>query len=154
MPVNHWSLKGFKASVLSPAWLCFVWFGITAGISLLEAPVKFTAPTISREIALDVGRVVFLALNRVELIMLILLMILIRAAGQARQLWLLWAPLVLILIAQSAWLLPDLAARAQQIVAGNTPGPSIAHGTYALLEILKLVLLLALGFRTMPKAPS
>lgn len=152
MPVYRRWLKDFKGSVSNPAWLCFTWFGITAGISLLEAPVKFTAPTITREIALDVGRVVFLALNQAELIMLILLMILIRISGQARRLWLAWAPLVLIMIAQSAWLLPELAARSQQIVVGMDPGPSIAHGTYAALEILKLLLLLYLGFRTLPRA--
>ena len=43
----------------NPGWVAFVWFGMTAGISLLEAPVKFTAPSLTREVALDVGRVVF-----------------------------------------------------------------------------------------------
>lgn len=151
MPAIQASLKVLAAGIRNPAWLCFTWFGLTAGISLLEGPVKFTAPTISREIALDVGRVVFLALNRVELVALILLLILIRTSGLARHLWGLWAPLVLIMLAQSAWLLPELAARSQQIVAGIDPGSSMAHGTYAALELLKLLLLLVLGFRTMPR---
>lgn len=150
MPVNGPLLKGLWAGIRNPAWLCFVWFGLTAGISLLEAPVKFTAPTISREIALDVGRVVFLALNRVEMIALILLLILIRVSGWSRRLWAAWAPLVLIMIAQTAWLLPELAERSKMIVTGLDPGPSIAHGVYAVLELLKLVLLLFLGFRTLP----
>jgi hypothetical protein len=55
------------------------------------------------------------------------------------------------MLAQSAWLLPELAARSQQIVAGIDPGSSMAHGTYAALELLKLLLLLVLGFRTMPR---
>jgi hypothetical protein len=152
MPVNGPLLKGLSAGIRNPAWLCFVWFGLTAGISLLEAPVKFTAPTITREIALDVGRVVFLALNRVEMIALILLLVLIRVSGWSRRLWPAWAPLVLIMIAQTAWLLPELAERSKLIVTGLDPGPSIAHGAYAVLELLKLVLLLFLGFRTMPRA--
>lgn len=150
MPVNGPLLKGLWAGIRNPAWLCFVWFGLTAGISLLEAPVKFTAPTITREIALDVGRVVFLALNRVEMIALILLLVLIRVSGWSRRLWPAWAPLVLIMVAQTAWLLPELAERSKLIVAGLDPGPSIAHGAYGVLELLKLVLLLFLGFRTMP----
>lgn len=150
MPVNRPSLKGLGAAVKNPAWLCFAWFGLTAGISLLEAPVKFTAPTITREIALDVGRVVFLALNRVEMVALILLLILIRISGWSRTLWAAWGPLTLIMIAQTAWLLPELGERSKQIVAGLDPGPSVAHATYAVLELLKLVLLLVIGFRTLP----
>lgn len=154
MPVNRPSLKGLWAAVKNPAWLCFAWFGLTAGISLLEAPVKFTAPTITREIALDVGRVVFLALNRVEIIALILLLVLVRASGWSRRLAAAWGPLALIVILQSAWLLPVLAERSKQIVVGLDPGPSIAHGAYAVLELLKLLLLLFIGFRTMPQGRS
>lgn len=154
MPVIRPSLKALWARVRNPAWLCFVWFGLTAGISLLEAPVKFTAPTITREIAVDVGRVVFLALNRAEMIALILLLVLIRISGSSRRLWAAWAPLTLIMIAQTAWLLPELAERSKMVVVGLDPGPSIAHGAYAVLELTKLALLLFLGFRTMPEARS
>lgn len=149
MPVNRPSLKDLWVSAKNPAWLSFAWFGLTAGISLLEAPVRFTAPTITREIALDVGRVVFLALNRVEMVALILLLVLIRASGWSRKLAAAWGPLTLIVILQSAWLLPVLAERSKQIVVGMDPGPSIAHGAYAVLELLKLLLLLFIGFRTM-----
>ncbi len=151
MPVNRQSLKALWTRVANPAWLCFVWFGMTAGISLLEAPVKFTAPTITREIALDVGRVVFSALNQAEVIALILLLILVRISGIARQWWMVIAPLALIVIAQSVWLLPELSERSQQIIAGIEPGPSFAHGAYAVLELAKLSLLLILGFCCMPK---
>jgi hypothetical protein len=154
MPVNRQSLKALGRSVANPAWVCFVWFGMTAGISLLEAPVKFTAPTITREIALDVGRVVFSALNQAEVIALILLLVLVRISGNARQLWVAIGPLALIVIAQSVWLLPELSERSKQIIAGLDPGPSIAHGAYAVLELSKLALLLYLGFRCMPKAPA
>lgn len=155
MPVNRLRLKDLKHKLLNPAWLAFVWFGLTAGISLLEAPVKFTAPTLTHPVALDVGRVVFQALNRVELILLILLLVLTRLSGRSRQLFAAVAGLALILIAQTAWLLPELAGRAQSIVSGVEPGPSIAHGAYAGLELLKLVLLLYVGFRAWtPPAPT
>lgn len=153
MPVNRPGLKDFRHKLLNPAWLAFVWFGLTAGISLLEAPVKFTAPTLTRPVALDVGRVVFEALNRVELALLILLLVLVRVSGRSRQLFAPVAGLALILIAQTTWLLPQLAHRAQSIVNGFEPEASIVHGVYAGLELAKLLLLLFVGFRAWAPAP-
>lgn len=150
--MNNGRLKEFFELIRNPAWLCFTWFGMTAGISMLEAPVKFTAPLITRPIALDVGRVVFAALNKAELVMLILLLILIRTSGLARQLWAGAISLALIVLAQSAWLLPELASRAQLIASGTEPPASPAHAIYAVLELTKLLILLALGFRTMALA--
>ena len=134
-------------AIRNPGWVCFVWFGMTAGISLLEAPVKFTAPSLTREVALDVGRVVFGALNKAELIALILLLILVRISGRARAWWTGCSLLAVIVLAQSIWLLPELSARAQMIMSGTEPGPSIAHGAYAVLEILKLLTLFFLGLK-------
>ena len=96
----------------NPGWVCFVWFGMTAGISLLATPVKFAAPTLTRPVALDVGRVVFEALNRAEWVALILLLLLVRLTGKARELWAFCAAIILIMLAQSVWLLPLLASRA------------------------------------------
>jgi hypothetical protein len=149
MPDVRKTLKQFGESLRNPAWLSFVWFGMSAGISLLETPIKFTAPTITREIALDVGRVVFAALNKAEFIALVLLLILVRISGRARQLLTACFAVALIQIAQATWLLPELSARTQQIVEGIEPAPSAAHGTYAVLQLLKLALLLYIGFRSM-----
>lgn len=149
MPVNRPRLKDLKHKLLNPSWLAFAWFGLTAGISLLEAPVKFTAPTLTRPVALDVGRVVFEALNRVELVLLILLLVLVRLSGRSRQLFAAAAGIALILIAQTAWLLPQLAQRAQAITNGFEPGASMVHGIYGGLELVKLLLLLYVGFRAM-----
>ncbi len=148
MPLNSPRLKGLKRSLVNPSWLAFVWFGVTAGISLLETPVKFTAPTITRPVALDVGRTVFAALNRVELVLLVMLLVLVRLSGRSRELFAACAGLVIILIAQSLWLLPELSARAQSIVDGVEPGASIAHVAYSVLELAKLALLLYVGFRS------
>ncbi len=125
---------------------------MTAGISLLETPVRFMAPTITRPVALDVGRVVFAALNKAELVALLILLLVVRLSGRARELWIQCSALILIILAQSMWLLPQLAVRSQQIVAGVEPAPSILHGTYSVLELLKLLLLLYLGFRSLQAA--
>jgi hypothetical protein len=142
-------LKEFAAPIGNPAWLCFVWFGMTAGISLLESPVRFTVTALPRAMALDLGRVVFAALNKAEWAALVILLILVRTSGRAKDYWLPASILALILIAQSAWLLPELSMRAQMIVMGEAPAPSIAHGAYASLEIVKLLTLLWFGFRAL-----
>ncbi len=144
--------RDLSRALKNPAYVCFIWFGMTAGISLLETPVRFTAPTMTRPVALDVGRVVFAALNKAELVALLILLLVVRLSGRARELWIQCSALILIILAQSMWLLPQLAVRSQQIVAGVEPAPSILHGTYSVLELLKLLLLLYLGFRSLQAA--
>lgn len=154
MPAIKDRLKPYLAGLRNPAWVFFTWFGMTGAISLLEAPVKFTAPALSRAAALDVGRVVFSALNKAELMALVVALIVVRAGGRARELWTPCAALTLILVMQSAWLLPELAARSQAIVAGGTPPASSAHAIYAVLELIKLALLLGLGIYSLAPRPA
>jgi hypothetical protein len=149
MPPKHPSRKRILPVIRNPAWICLVWFGMTAGVSLLATPLRFTAATITRPVALDVGQVVFAGLNKAEFVALVILLILVRVSGFARELWAGCGALALILIAQSMWLLPELSARTQQIIAGMEPPPSFAHGAYSILELSKLLLLMYLGFRSM-----
>ncbi len=113
---------------------------------MIATPVRFTAPSITRPVALDVGRVVFAALNKAELAALILLLIVVRVAGLSRQWWIACAFLTLIVLAQGAWLIPELAARTNIIMAGGEPPPSYAHAIYSSLELAKIGLLLYFGF--------
>lgn len=46
-------------------YVAMTWFGYTLAINLMEAPVKFQAPSLTRAVGLDVGRHVFSALNKV-----------------------------------------------------------------------------------------
>ena len=133
----------------NPAWISFTWLGMTAGVSLLATPARFSAGTITRPIALDVGRVVFATLNKAEFVALIIVLILVRISGHARSLWMPVFGLALILLAQSIWLLPELAARTDLIIAGTEPPPSITHAAYSILELSKLTLLAYVGFRSL-----
>ena len=145
-----------RYALQNPALICFVWFGMTAGISMLATPARFAAPTITREIALDVGRVVFAVLNKAELVALILLLIVVRASNLSRHWWGYSAVLTLIVLAQSVWLQPELAERTALIVSGIEPPPSIAHAAYSTLELIKLGLLFSLGIAALSadqKAP-
>jgi hypothetical protein len=147
--VNPKSRKCLITALRNPAWISLIWFGMTAGVSMLATPVRFTAATITRPIALDVGRVVFAALNKAEFVALIILLIVVRASGRSRNYIAVTGVLALILLAQAVWLLPELAARTDLIISGVEPGASIAHGAYSVMELTKLALLLFLGFRSL-----
>ncbi len=136
----------FRNAILNPAWVCFLWVGMTIGISMIATPVRFTAQTITREIALDVGRVVFAALNKAELVALVVLLIVVRVSGLAARYWAFCSVLALIVLAQSVWLTPELAERTQMIINGIEPPKSYAHAIYSSLELIKMGLLLYLGF--------
>ncbi len=140
-------LKNTAYRVLrNPAWLCFTWFGMTAGVSLLATPARFAADSITRPVALDVGREVFSVLNKAELALLVALLVLVRISGQARRFLLLGGGLAVIVIVQSAWLLPELSSRTDLVLAGQPLPPSNAHAAYSILELVKLGLLLWAGF--------
>ena len=46
----------------------FVWLGMVLAISFLEAPLKFRAPNVTLQIGLGIGRLVFRALNTIEVV--------------------------------------------------------------------------------------
>jgi len=122
---------------------------------MIATPVRFTAGSVTRPVALDVGRVVFAALNKAELVALVLLLVAVRLSGRARKWWAFCGVLALIVLAQGAWLIPELAARTDIILAGGEPPASHAHSIYSSLELVKIGLLLVLGFSALAeKDPS
>jgi len=129
--------------------LALLWAGLVIGISFLEAPIKFSAPSVTRPIGLDVGRHVFRALNRLEWVLWIATLVLIWTARPERRVWyclaLAWSTLFL----QTVWLLPLLDARAALIIAGGRPPDSTElHVVYGLIEITKVIALTVVGWLT------
>ena len=161
MPLKIESHKRRKKLIYRfPACIALIWLGMVLGISFLEAPVKFMAPSVTLEIGLDIGRYVFGAFNKVEcafaLIMAILLIIIRKKDVTLIPLGLAW----LFLALQTVWLLPVLETRAEIIIQGRKPAPSILHTFYVALEVLKAVALAAYGFwiilvtKPVPKVPK
>ncbi len=142
-------ISQFRNAVRNPAWVCFLWAGVTIGVSMIATPVRFTALSITRPIALDVGRVVFAALNKAELALLVALLVVVRVAGLARQWWGICTFLTLVVLAQGVWLIPELAARTDIVISGGEPPPSYAHAIYSSLELAKIAALLFFGFSTL-----
>jgi hypothetical protein len=134
-----------RSALSNPGWVSLAWFGMTAGVSLLAVPAQFAAPAATRAISLDVARVIFTALNKTELVALILLLIVVRVSGNARRWWAACSMLAFIILLQTVWLLPELAERSRMILAGSEPPASIAHAAYSTLELFKLGTLLVLG---------
>src|SRR3954447_10977213 len=110
----------------------FVWFGAVAAISFMEAPLKFFAPNITVELGLGIGRIVFHALNSVEiaLALLFLLSLILTRASERWSAAILPGIIAAILFVQTGWLLPALDARAEALLSGNPPPPSHLHIVY------------------------
>jgi hypothetical protein len=137
-----------------------LWAGMVAGISFLEAPVKFTAPGVTLGIGLGIGRLVFGWLNKCEVLFCALVLAGFCFNPPPRRFWWAAAGLTAILALQTAWLLPVMDVRALEIIRGQPQPPSQLHWLYVGLEALKLVLLLGTAaalirhqlFRLQPQA--
>lgn len=125
----------------------FLWIGFVCAISFMEAWLKFRAPGVTLPIGLGIGRLVFSVLNKVEWIFIIAIIgNLILAKEQLFTLNNLFCfiPLIL-LVVQTIWLLPELDARAELYIQGQTVPSSNLHFYYVGMEVIKVICLLILG---------
>jgi hypothetical protein len=140
-------------AVIALAAICLLWAGMVLGISVLEAPVKFQAPSLTRAVGLDVGRVVFSAFNKVEIVWSALSFLILFAAkpfqNMPRFVKVLLPLIWLIVLAQSVFLLPMLVERSLLVVQHGVPidklPPSPVHGLYSSTELIKLLSLITSG---------
>ncbi|GAL85913.1 hypothetical protein MYP_3142 [Sporocytophaga myxococcoides] len=134
--------QGYRGIMLL---LIFLWAGMILGISFLEAPLKFQAPNVTLGIGLGIGRLVFGALNKIELLFSIILIVLSFITRPSVKFRLLLGLLSMILLFQTTWLLPALDERAQIIIDGRIPSGGSPHIIYVVAEIIKLVSLISAG---------
>ena len=125
----------------------FIWFGAVGAISFMEAPLKFQAPGITIPLGLGIGRLVFFALNWIEIVLGVILLVAMFFSRQfvGRVAATLFGLVLVILVAQTLWLLPVLDARAVQVIGGTADPFSKLHFVYIGFEAIKLVLLFSLG---------
>jgi len=103
------SLKNRKDLIdRSTACIALIWLGMVLGISFLEAPVKFMAPSVTLEIGLDIGRYVFRAFNKVECVFALVIAILLIIIRRKNLSMVPIGLACLSLALQTAWLLPFL----------------------------------------------
>ena len=146
-----------------------LWCGMVLSISCLEAPLKFRAPKVTRAIGLGIGKLVFTALNRVEIVLAssyalsMLYADLSSSSSSSSSItsgswgagaaifpaavrpWFMGAAAVLTV--QTVWLIPALVRRADAWIRGDTPPESKQHLLYAVLEAVKIVCLLGMSIK-------
>lgn len=134
----------------------FVWIGFVCAISFMEAWLKFRAPGITLSLGLGIGRIVFSALNIVEWVMALSIVasfILSKQSLFTIKKITFFIPL-LILIAQTVWLLPQLDARAEMHIQGEIVPPSFLHFYYVGMEIVKVISLIWFGITLFEHQPE
>jgi hypothetical protein len=119
----------------------FVWLGMVLAISFLEAPLKFRAPNVTLPIGLGIGRLVFRALNTVEAVLAIVILVSVTA----------WPPPARVITAlavaggalalQIIGVRPGLARRTDQVLAGLEAPRTRGHHVYVVLEAVKVLAL-------------
>ncbi len=127
----------------------FLWIGFVCAISFMEAWLKFQAPGVTLPIGLGIGRLVFGALNKVEWVfaLAILLTSFVKQRGSVKRQNLYFLIPLIILILQSIWLLPALDVRAVQLIEGQVVPPSNLHFYYVGCEVVKVIALVSIGIK-------
>ncbi|MBF6386086.1 hypothetical protein IU444_18305 [Nocardia farcinica] len=130
--------------------LPMLWLGMVVAISFLEAPLKFRAPGITVPLGLGIGRIVFKALNTVEAVLAVLLVLACLVLGPATAVWVWLGVAVAVLAVQILVVRPPLSRRSDRVLAGEELPRSTAHYYYIALEVAKVVTLIGLATAAAP----
>jgi uncharacterized membrane protein (DUF485 family) len=126
----------------------FIWIGFVSAISFMEAWLKFQAPGVSLSIGLSIGKLVFNALNKIELVLALIMAIALPFGCKIiiRREIFFFLPMLL-LVLQTGWLLPLLSKNIDLHLLGKIPPHSNNHLYYVLFEIGKVASLLLYGLK-------
>lgn len=130
--------------------LPMLWLGMVVAISFLEAPLKFRAPGITVPLGLGIGRIVFKALNTVEAVLAVLLVLACLVLDPATAVWVWLGVAVAVLAVQILVVRPPLSRRSDRVLAGEELPRSTAHYYYIALEVAKVVTLIGLAIAAAP----
>jgi len=125
--------------------LDFVWLGMVLAISFLEAPLKFRAPNVTLQIGLSIGRLVFRALNTVEVAFALVIGAIVIAGPSRAGVVVAIAVVAAALAVQLVVVRPALTRRSDRVLAGSDGPRSRAHYGYVALEAVKVVGLVTAG---------
>ncbi|MCE5289805.1 MAG: hypothetical protein LLG14_11255 [Nocardiaceae bacterium] len=127
----------------------FVWIGLIVGISFIEAPLKFRAPGVTIPIGLAIGRLVFRAINSVEAVLSVVLIIALGTGSPGTPAMIALGVAIASLAAQIFAVRPRLTRRTNAVLAGSDAPRSSAHHAYVGLEVVKLGALIVGGIAVM-----
>lgn len=137
-----------QTSVAIAAAATWLWLGMVLAISFIEAPLKFRAPGVTIPLGLGIGRLVFRALNAVEAVLAIVLVVALASDPVSGATETALALAVLVLVVQLVAVRPRLSRRTDAVLAHpeGVGGPgSRAHLWYVGLEVVKVGALLVSG---------
>ena len=123
----------------------FTWRGMVLAISFLEAPLKFRAPGVTLQIGLGIGRLVFRALNTVEVAFALVILSIVVAGRTPVRITVALSVAIAALAVQLIAVRPRLTRRSDQVLAGLDAPRYRGHYAYVGLEAVKAVALLAAG---------
>lgn len=123
----------------------FTWLGMVLAISFLEAPLKFGAPDVTVRIGLGIGRIVFRALNVVEIVFAVALVVAGATGRVPTGLWVAVGIAAFVLLVQLLGVRPVLNRRSDRILAGEIAPRSRVHFAYIAAELVKVAALIAVG---------
>ncbi len=123
----------------------FVWLGMVLAISFLEAPLKFRAPGVTLRIGLGIGRLIFRALNTLELLFAVVIGVVLFTHHTPNSLNVAITVAVGALLLQLLVVRPLLSRRTTEVLAGDEGARSRAHYAYVTLELVKVVALVVAG---------
>ncbi|HWJ85357.1 MAG TPA: hypothetical protein VNR62_08010, partial [Cellulomonas sp.] len=120
----------------------FVWLGMVLAISFLEAPLKFRAPGVTVPLGLGIGRIVFRALNTVEVVLAAVVVVALVGGHASGAVVVALGLAVVVLVVQLVLVRPRLSRRSDAVLAGRDDVPrSHAHHVFVALEVVKVVAL-------------
>ncbi|MGV0041341.1 hypothetical protein [Mycobacterium colombiense] len=125
--------------------LTFIWLGMVLAISFLEAPLKFRAPNVTLQVGLGIGRLVFRALNTVEVVFALVIGAIVVAGPTPAGVVVAIAVAVAALAVQLVAVRPALTRRADKVLAGSDGPRSRGHYAYVALETVKVIGLVVAG---------
>ena len=125
--------------------LTFVWLGMVLAISFLEAPLKFRAPNVTLQIGLGIGRLVFRALNTVEVGFALVIVAIVAAGPMPARIAVAFFVAVAALAVQLIAVRPRLTRRSDRVLAGSAGPRSRAHYAYVGFDVVKAFALVVAG---------
>jgi hypothetical protein len=123
----------------------FVWLGMVLAISFLEAPLKFRAPNVTLQIGLGIGRLVFRALNTVEVGFALVILAIVVAGPTPSRIAAAFSVAFAALAIQLIAVRPGLTRRSDKVLAGLDAPRSRSHYAYVGLEVVKAAALVVAG---------
>lgn len=127
----------------------FCWLGMVLAISFIEAPLKFRAPGVTLQIGLGIGRLVFRALNTVESVFAVAIIVALAVHRPSVAAITAFTVAIVALGLQLITVRPKLTRRSDAVLAvapgQEAAGRSRVHYVYVAFELIKVIALLAGG---------